>query len=112
MSFFINDAMAQSGSAAGGGLMGLLPMILLFVVFYLLLIRPQQKRQKESRAGIWDCLQCTYENLPYAPTCGLCGSKAPPGTLVFQDIPSNVKFGLELEEASLRCGRLNGSLAS
>lgn len=49
MSFFISDALAQSGAAAPSTFMSLLPMILLFVVFYLLLIRPQQKRQKEHR---------------------------------------------------------------
>jgi len=50
MSFFISDAVAQTGSAAGpGGITSFLPMILLFVVFYFLLIRPQQKRQKEHK---------------------------------------------------------------
>ena len=48
MNFFISDAWAQ-GEAAGGGLLGLLPMVLIFVVFYFLLIRPQQKRAKEHR---------------------------------------------------------------
>lgn len=50
LSFFISDAMAQAGPAAGsGGIMTFLPMIALFVVFYFLLIRPQQKRQKEHK---------------------------------------------------------------
>ena len=50
MSFFISDAVAQTGSTAGaGGISTFLPMILLFVVFYFLLIRPQQKRQKEHK---------------------------------------------------------------
>lgn len=50
MSFFISDAVAQTGSAASsGGIMGFLPMIALFVIFYFLLIRPQQKRQKEHK---------------------------------------------------------------
>ncbi len=31
------------------GLGGFLPLILMFVVLYFLLIRPQQKRQKETR---------------------------------------------------------------
>jgi len=52
MSFFINDAMAQSAAGPQGGLMAFLPMILLFVVFYFLLIRPQQKRQKQHKAMI------------------------------------------------------------
>jgi len=50
MSFFISDAIAQTGSTAGsGGILSFLPMIALFVVFYFLLIRPQQKRQKEHK---------------------------------------------------------------
>lgn len=50
LSFFISDAMAQAGGAAGtGGFMSFLPMIALFVIFYFLLIRPQQKRQKEHK---------------------------------------------------------------
>jgi len=34
----------------GGDLMGFLPIIVIFVVFYFLLIRPQQKRAKETKA--------------------------------------------------------------
>ena len=50
MSFFISDAVAQTGSTAGaGGITSFLPMILLIVVFYFLLIRPQQKRQKDHK---------------------------------------------------------------
>ena len=51
MNFFISDAWAQTGSA-GGGLIGLLPMVLIFVIFYFLLIRPQQKRAKEHKAMV------------------------------------------------------------
>lgn len=36
----------------GGGLMGFLPLILIFVIFYFMLIRPQQKRAKETKAMI------------------------------------------------------------
>jgi len=45
-------AMGQApGGAAGGqsGMMSLLPLALMVVVFYFLLIRPQQKKQKETR---------------------------------------------------------------
>lgn len=51
MSFFISDALAENGAAAGQqpGLMGFLPLIILVVVFYFLLIRPQSKRAKEHR---------------------------------------------------------------
>ena len=48
----ISPAYAQAAGAAspGSDLMTFLPMILIFVVFYFLLIRPQQKRAKETRA--------------------------------------------------------------
>lgn len=52
MSFFISDAMAEGGAAAGGAsdpIMGLIPFILLFVIFYFFLIRPQSKRVKEHK---------------------------------------------------------------
>ncbi len=50
---------AQTGAARGGGtpapttgsqLQMFLPLALMFVVFYFLLLRPQQKRQKETEA--------------------------------------------------------------
>ena len=49
---FISEAHAQAagGGFPGGDLMTFLPMIAIFVVFYFLLIRPQQKRAKETRA--------------------------------------------------------------
>jgi len=46
----IPPAYAQGASAAGGDLMAFLPMIAIFVVFYFLLIRPQQKRAKETKS--------------------------------------------------------------
>ena len=49
MSFFISDAMAQSGGGQDPGFLGLLPLILIFVIFYFLLMRPQIKRAKEHR---------------------------------------------------------------
>jgi preprotein translocase subunit YajC len=48
---FISSAYAQfGGGTSGSDLMSFLPMIAIFVVFYFLLIRPQQKRAKESKA--------------------------------------------------------------
>jgi preprotein translocase subunit YajC len=48
---FISPAFAQGAPATpGGDFMAFLPMIAIFVVFYFLLIRPQQKKAKESRA--------------------------------------------------------------
>ena len=48
----ISPAYAQStaGGPFGGDLMAFLPMVAIFVVFYFLLIRPQQKRAKETKA--------------------------------------------------------------
>ena len=47
----ITNAYAQApGGLGSGDLMTFLPMIAIFVVFYFLLIRPQQKRAKETRA--------------------------------------------------------------
>jgi preprotein translocase subunit YajC len=37
------------GGEGAAGFGGFIPIILMFVIFYFLLIRPQQKRQKESR---------------------------------------------------------------
>ncbi len=50
--FLITPAYAQAapGGFFGGDLVSFLPMIAIFVVFYFLLIRPQQKKAKESRA--------------------------------------------------------------
>ncbi|ESQ09201.1 MAG TPA: preprotein translocase subunit YajC [Chromatiaceae bacterium] len=50
MSFFISDAMAQTGGAPGDSLWGLLFPIGLIVILYFLMIRPQIKRQKEHKA--------------------------------------------------------------
>ena len=44
------DAQAAPGGLFGGDLVSFLPMIAIFVVFYFLLIRPQQKKAKETRA--------------------------------------------------------------
>ena len=50
----ISSAFAQTGGAApaGSGLMGLLPIVLMFVVLYFIMIRPQMKKQKETKAMI------------------------------------------------------------
>lgn len=54
---FIASAHAQGTAAIpGGDLMTFLPMVLIFIVFYFLLIRPQQRKAKETRAML-DALQ-------------------------------------------------------
>ena len=48
---FISNAYAQA--ATGGtesNLFSLLPLVLMFVVLYFIMIRPQMKRQKETKA--------------------------------------------------------------
>lgn len=51
---FISSAYAQTAAAAGtdapSTLMSMLPLVLMFVVLYFIMIRPQMKRQKETRA--------------------------------------------------------------
>jgi preprotein translocase subunit YajC len=50
---FISEAYAQAAAPAGGangGLMGMLPIVLMFVVLYFVMIRPQMKRQKETKS--------------------------------------------------------------
>ncbi len=54
MSFFISQAYAEGGAAAGqqgatDPLMSMLFFVGMIVIFYFLLIRPQQKRAKEHR---------------------------------------------------------------
>ena len=50
----ISDAFAQTAGAApaGGGWMGMLPLVLMFVVLYFLMIRPQMKKAKEHKAMV------------------------------------------------------------
>jgi preprotein translocase subunit YajC len=50
---FISNAFAQTAGAAASptsGLMSMLPLVLMFVVLYFVMIRPQMKKQKETRA--------------------------------------------------------------
>ena len=54
----ISPAFAQASGGAGG-LSSLLPFLLIFVVFYFFLIRPQQKRAKEHREMVNNCLLYT-----------------------------------------------------
>ena len=54
MSFFISDAAAQGGTAAGQqpSFMPMILMVGMFVIFYFLLIRPQSKRAKEHKVMV------------------------------------------------------------
>jgi preprotein translocase subunit YajC len=48
----ISPAYAQDPGGMLGSATSFLPLILIFAVFYFLLIRPQQQKQKETRAMI------------------------------------------------------------
>jgi preprotein translocase subunit YajC len=49
---WITNAFAQAPAAGtdSGGLMSFLPLVLMFAVLYFIMIRPQMKRQKETKA--------------------------------------------------------------
>lgn len=40
---------AAAGTAAGAGMISFLPLILIFLIMYFLMIRPQNKKQKETQ---------------------------------------------------------------
>jgi len=53
LNVLISEAYAQAAApaaSASGGLMSMLPLVLMFVVLYFVMIRPQMKRQKETKA--------------------------------------------------------------
>jgi len=43
-------AMGTGGTGGGGGYETFIPLILMFAIFYFLLIRPQQKKAKQTKA--------------------------------------------------------------
>ena len=49
---WISNAFAQAPAAGAdsGGLMSFLPLVFMFAVLYFIMIRPQMKRQKETKA--------------------------------------------------------------
>jgi len=52
LDFLISPAYAQAAPAGGTGAdyLQFLPLVAIFVVFYFLMLRPQQKRAKETKA--------------------------------------------------------------
>ncbi len=50
ISLFATIGAATSDSKSGGGILSILPLILIFGAMYFLLLRPQRKRQKETRS--------------------------------------------------------------
>ncbi|KAL7543015.1 hypothetical protein ACHAWF_007300 [Thalassiosira exigua] len=55
------------------------------------------RRGLERAEGSWDCPACTYHNRPYAAKCEACGDAPPHTVLAFADLPSQTRFGVELE---------------
>jgi len=47
---WINNAYAQAGAGADGGLSSIIMMVGMFAVLWFIMIRPQMKRQKELKA--------------------------------------------------------------
>ena len=63
----ISPAYAQAaGGTSGTDLMAFLPMVAIFVVFYFLLIRPQQKRAKETKTMLEALQKATRLSPPAA----------------------------------------------
>ncbi len=88
---FISNAYAQ-GAAAGGEstLFSLLPLVLMFVVLYFIMIRPQMKRQKETKA----MLEALSKGDEVVTTGGLIGRITKLGETMLQ---LEVANGVELQ---------------
>lgn len=52
---------------------------------------------QEEQQTTWDCRTCTHRNPPFVSPCQACGTPPPPHVLSFQSVPSDLKFGVELE---------------
>jgi preprotein translocase subunit YajC len=50
ISLFATIGAATTDSKSGGGILSILPLVLIFGAMYFLLLRPQRKRQKETRS--------------------------------------------------------------
>jgi preprotein translocase subunit YajC len=49
ISLFATIGAATTNNDSGGGILSVLPLVLIFGAMYFLLLRPQRKRQKETR---------------------------------------------------------------
>jgi len=55
-------------------------------------------RSEEKQNGCWDCPRCTFVQIsPYESNCSQCKMEAPANQICFKPIPTNLKFGLEIE---------------
>lgn len=88
-SLIFPSAHAQAATPGGTDLMAFLPMIAIFVVFYFLLIRPQQKRAKETQ----DMISSIRRGDTVVTTGGIIGkvTKVTDGAEVEVEIAPNVK---------------------
>ena len=50
ISLFATIGAATTETNSGGGILSILPLVLIFGAMYFLLLRPQRKRQKETRS--------------------------------------------------------------
>ncbi len=94
---FISSAYAQTApapAAGGDGLMGtlqgMLPLVLMFVVLYFVMIRPQMKRQKETKA----MLEALAKGDEVATAGGIIGTITKMGDSI---VSIEIASGVEIE---------------
>ena len=97
---FISEAFAQAApaapAAAGGisesSLMSMLPLVLMFVVLYFIMIRPQMKRQKETKS----MLEALAKGDEVVTTGGLIGRVTKLGeSMLTLEVANNVELQLQ-----------------
>jgi preprotein translocase subunit YajC len=88
---FVSPAYAQAiGGESGQALVQFLPLVLIFVVFYFLLIRPQQKRAKETKAML-EALRRGDRVVTGGGIVGTVAKVVPNSDEVLVDIADNVR---------------------
>ncbi|VVE48940.1 preprotein translocase subunit YajC [Pandoraea anhela] len=90
----ISEAYAQTAGAASptSSLMSFLPLVLMFVVLYFIMIRPQMKRQKETR----NMLAALTKGDEVVTSGGLAGRISKVGeTFVTIEIADNVEINVQ-----------------
>eukprot|EP00547_Thalassionema_nitzschioides_P018373 CAMPEP_0194255458 /NCGR_PEP_ID=MMETSP0158-20130606/34457_1 /TAXON_ID=33649 /ORGANISM="Thalassionema nitzschioides, Strain L26-B" /LENGTH=484 /DNA_ID=CAMNT_0038993819 /DNA_START=125 /DNA_END=1579 /DNA_ORIENTATION=- len=56
----------------------------------------QRKSAMERNKGSWDCIQCTFTNMPYKQHCEMCQAAPPPQILTYSPL-CPLRFGVEIE---------------
>jgi len=91
----ISEAFAQTAGASAsplGNLTSFLPLVLMFVVLYFIMIRPQMKRQKETR----NMLAALAKGDEVVTSGGLAGRISKVGeTFVTVEIADNVEINVQ-----------------